>query len=113
MARYDRSITGQQVIKHIVMWRLKDFAHGNDKATNARLIKEKLEALDGKIAGMVKMEVGIDYVQTETSSDVVLYSEFESHEALAAYQAHPEHKALMPFVLEARSERRVVDYETE
>lgn len=100
------------MIKHIVMWRLKDSAHGNSKATNARLIKERLEALDGKVPGILKMEVGIDLSHSETSSDVVLYSEFESREALDAYQAHPEHKALMPFVMEARTERRVVDYES-
>lgn len=100
------------MIKHIVVWRLKESAHGNDKATNARLIKEKLEALNGKIPGLLKMEVGIDHSCSETSGDVVLYSEFESRAALDAYQAHPEHKAIMPFVMEARSERRVVDYET-
>ncbi len=34
------------MVKHIVMWKLKDEAHGNDKATNAKMIKESLEALD-------------------------------------------------------------------
>ena len=29
------------MVKHIVMLRLKDSAHGNDKSTNARLIKQK------------------------------------------------------------------------
>jgi len=100
------------MIKHIVMWRLKDSAHGNDKATNARLIKQMLEALRGKIPGMLKIEVGIDYSATDQSADVVLYSEFESRAALDAYQVHPEHKAVMPFIGEARSERRLVDYET-
>ncbi len=99
------------MIKHIVMWRLKESAHGNDKATNARIIKEKLESLSGKIPGMISLEVGIDFSATESSSGVVLYSEFESREALEAYQSHPEHKAVMPFIMEARSERRVVDYE--
>jgi len=99
------------LIKHIVMWRLKESAHGNDKATNARLIKEKLEALNGKIPGLLTLEVGIDFVGSDDSADIVLYSEFESREALDNYQAHPEHKAVVPFVGEARSERRVVDYE--
>ena len=99
------------MIKHIVMWRLKESAHGNDKKTNARLIKEKLEALDGKIPGMLKIEVGLDYSGTEMSGDVVLYSEFASKESLEEYQAHPAHKAVMPFILEARTERRVADYE--
>lgn len=99
------------MIKHIVVWRLKDSAHGNNKMVNARLIKQMLEGLNGKIPGLLKMEVGIDFSKTDTSGDVVLYSEFTSREALAGYQAHPEHKAVMPFILEARSERRMVDYE--
>lgn len=99
------------MIKHIVFWKLKDSAHGNDKATNAKLIKEKLEALQGKIEGLIKIEVGIDFLGSPESSDVVLYSEFESKDALDFYQTHPEHKALLPFIGEARCERRVVDYE--
>lgn len=99
------------MIKHIVVWRLKDDAHGNTKMQNAMIIKSKLEALAGKIPGIIKMEVGIDISGTEESGDIVLYSEFESKEALDNYQAHPEHKAVMPFVKEARSERRLVDYE--
>ena len=99
------------MIKHIVVWRLKDSAHGNDKATNAKLIKEKLEALNGRTPGMLKMEIGIDFAATKNSADLVLYAEFESRESLDAYQNHPDHKALMPFIMEARSERRLVDYE--
>lgn len=99
------------MIKHIVVWRLKESAHGNDRATNARLIKEKLESLRGKISGLIAIEVGIDFARTESSDDIVLYSEFVSRAALDEYQSHPEHKAIMPFILEARQERRMVDYE--
>jgi hypothetical protein len=99
------------MIKHIVFWRLKDTAHGNDKATNVRILKDKLEAMRGKIPGMLTLEVGIDFGGSEASSDVALVSEFTNREALTAYQAHPEHVAILPFVSEARTERRVVDFE--
>jgi hypothetical protein len=99
------------MVKHIVFWKLKENANGNTKAENALLIKEKLEALNGRIKGVLKIEVGIDFSKTESSSDVVLYSEFASREDLDNYQGHPEHKALLPFITEARSERIVVDYE--
>lgn len=99
------------MIKHIVFWRLLPSANGNDRATNARTIKERLEALNGKMPGMSKLEVGIDFSKSSESADLALYSEFESPEALSAYLAHPDHKAIVPFILEARSERRVVDYE--
>lgn len=100
------------MIKHIVFWRLKDSAHGNDRATNARLIKEQLEALRGRIPGLLKIEVGFDFVRADTSSDLALYSEMESRAALEAYQAHPLHQAVAGFIKEAVSERRAVDYET-
>jgi hypothetical protein len=65
------------MVKHIVMLRLKDSAHGNDKLTNARLIKQKLEALRGQIPGVLVLEVGLDWSATEQSADLVIYSEFE------------------------------------
>ena len=99
------------MVKHIVLWRLKPEAHGRPAVENARAIKKKLEALRGRIPGMLTIEVGLDFSHTENSCDVALYSEFESHAALDAYQAHPEHKAVMPFILEARSQRHLVDYE--
>ena len=98
------------MIKHIVMWKLKDSAHGNDRTTNARMVKEKLEALRGKIPGLLAIEVGVDFSASANSADVVLYSEFASRDALALYQAHPLHRAIVQFVAEAASERRVVDY---
>ena len=99
------------MIKHLVFWRLKDHAHGNDRATNARLIKQKLESLRGRIPGLLSIEVGIDFVAGDASSHLALVSEFASKEALAGYQVHPEHKAIVAFVAEAAAERRMVDYE--
>jgi hypothetical protein len=99
------------VVKHIVFWRLKPEAHWRPAAENALAIKEKLEGLLGRIPGMLKIEVGLDFSRTDASCDLALYSEFESRAALDAYQAHPDHKAVMPFIAEARSERRVVDYD--
>jgi quinol monooxygenase YgiN len=99
------------MVKHIVFWKLKDEANGMSKAENAAGIKQKLEDLNGKIEGCIKLEVGFDFLHSSESADVVLYSEFESKEALDFYANHPLHKAVMPFIAEARSERRVVDYE--
>jgi quinol monooxygenase YgiN len=99
------------MVKHIVFWKLKDEANGMSKAENAKAIKQKLEDLNGKIEGCIKLEVGFDFLNSVESVDVVLYSEFESKEALDFYANHPLHKAVMPFIAEARSERRVVDYE--
>jgi len=99
------------VIKHIVMWRLKDQAQGNSRSANAELVKEKLEALAGRVPGLLAIEAGLDLGATEASADVVLYSEFESWAALDAYQGHPEHEAVKAFIGEVTEQRWVVDYE--
>ncbi|MBT7953060.1 MAG: Dabb family protein [Gammaproteobacteria bacterium] len=98
------------MIKHIVMWKLKEQAEGNDKQTNALLMKEKLEAIADIVPGMIKLEVGIDLGLDAAGFDVVLYSEFADESALAAYQAHPEHKAVFPFISAVRDARNAVDY---
>jgi len=99
------------MIKHIVMWKLKESANGLDRAGNARAIKEKLEGLRGRIPGLLELEVGIDFSAGEGSCDVVLCAALASRQALKDYQAHPEHQAILPFVREAAAERRLVDYE--
>ncbi len=98
------------MVKHIVMWRLKPEAHGNSAEENALLIRQKLEALRGRIEGMLAIEVGLDFSRSDRSADIVLYSEFTDHQALAAYQTHPEHEAVKPFIVAAVSERLLADY---
>ena len=99
------------MIKHIVMWKLLEQAEGNSKVENARLAKVRLEALNGKVPGLLKLEVGMDFSCSDSSFDLILYSEFEDRAALERYQQHPEHQAVFPFMKAIRSERAVVDYE--
>jgi hypothetical protein len=98
------------MIKHIVMWRLKEFANGVNKEENARKLKSHLESLKSKIKEIKHIEVGINIKSSDAASDVVLYSEFDSMDDLEAYQRHPEHMKVVDFVNEVRLERRVVDY---
>ena len=95
------------MVKHIVMWKLKN---NLDKENTAVEIKNKLEGLQGRIDGLLHIEVGIDFSQTDASADVMLYSEFADAEALSAYQTHPEHVAIAGFVKSVAAERRLVDY---
>ena len=99
------------MIKHIVMWKLKTQANGIFKKENMALMKERLEALNGKIPGMIRLEVGSDFSAGRDSYDIVLYSEFETRNDLTSYLNHPEHKKIMPFVAEVREDRKSVDYE--
>lgn len=99
------------MIKHIVMWQLKDHAEGADKATNAIKMKALLNACADIVPGILKLEVAIAQPGLEATYDVVLYSEFESVAALDAYQNHPQHLALKPFVGAVRLARQCMDYE--
>jgi hypothetical protein len=98
------------LIKHIVFWRLNESAYGNDKQTNAKILKEKLLAMQGKVDSLLKVEVGFDFSNEKDSCDVTLYSEFTSKEALYQYQIHPDHEEIKKWLSEVRYERRVVDY---
>jgi hypothetical protein len=99
------------MIKHIVTWKLKEEADGFTKEQNAQRIKQKLEALAGKIPEIKAIEVGINFNEAEAAYDVALYSAFESREALDTYQKHPEHVKAASLVGSVQCERVVVDYE--
>jgi hypothetical protein len=99
------------MIKHIILWRLKDFAEGSTKQDNAMKVKSMLEDMRGKIPGLIKLEVGLNFEGSDTASDISLYTEFESREALDGYQSHPVHMKVKEFIPLVRTERRVVDYE--
>jgi hypothetical protein len=99
------------MIKHIVMWRLKDFANGANKGENAKGLKSLLESLKSKISEIKHIEVGININPSDAAFDVVLYSEFDNLSGLEAYQRHPEHLKVVTFINEIRLERGVVDYE--
>lgn len=100
------------MIKHIVMWKLKDEAAGSGKAKNAELIRSKLEDLKRKIPELLEVEVGICMLENNdpSISDVVLCSSFRSETDLKTYAKHPAHLEVVEFIKKVVSERRVVDY---
>lgn len=101
------------MIRHIVMWKLKDHAEGAGKEQNARRMKAELEALQEKIPQILRIEVGINILPSDASYDVALLSEFASEQDLDTYQKHPDHLKVADFVGKVRAARAVVDYKTE
>ena len=93
------------MVTHIVFWALKDEAEGHDKRENA----EHIEALVGVVPGLIKAEVGIN--ENGGKYDAALFSQFESWDALHAYDSHPEHLKVRAFVKAVRLERESVDFE--
>ncbi len=98
------------MVKHIVMWKLKESAEGFTKAENAKRMKNWLEDLKSAIQEIKKLEVGINFNPSDVAYDIVLYSEFESKKALQIYQDHPDHIGFKNKINNIRTERAVVDY---
>ena len=94
------------MVKHIVMWTLKE--KNQDKALE---IKKGLEGLKEKLSYIKFIEVGINFNTTDSAYDIVLNSDFETKEDLEKYQVSEEHLKVAAKVREAVSKRAVVDYE--
>jgi len=99
------------MVKHLVFWRLHETAEGKTKAENAKQIKVLVEGLKGVISEIYSIEVGLNFTESDAAFDVALYSEFETNDALKAYQQHPEHVKVAGFIKKVTCVRCVVDYE--
>lgn len=100
------------MLKHIVMWKIKEPHEGTDKGEIMDRIKEELEGLKSSIPEIKTMEVGRNSNELPTSFDVALYSEFDSMEDLETYKEHPEHLKVAQFIRQVAADAVVVDYET-
>ena len=93
------------MVNHIVMYTLKE---GVDKTAAVEKIASLLEPLVGKIPGLLWMEINETF---QGGMDYVLYSEFESREALVAYAEHPLHLAAKDQFFDMIATRVACDYE--
>lgn len=98
------------VIKHIVMWNVSGDDAGA-RARNIAVLKAEFESLRGRVPGLLHLEVGVDESRIDYACDVVLYTEFASREALAAYAQNPEHLRVRRTLGDMRIARHQVDYE--
>lgn len=101
----------EKMIKHIVCWKLLNRTRPLEDNEDALAIKAALENLRGNVPGLLHLELGFDFSGKESAGDIVLYSEFESREALRGYQDHPSHVAVGKIVRPRTCERRMIDYE--
>jgi len=94
------------MIKHIVLWKLKE-----PKQRNAAAARAALETCRNAVPGILRYEVGDDIGVDAGPWDIALYSEFADRESLAAYQASPAHEAVKAVLGPIRESRAAVDYE--
>lgn len=82
------------MVKHIILWTLKDGLSEEEKATIKASIKEGLESLLGVVPGLVDIKVQIDGRLASSNADIMLDCTLESEEALKGYAVHPAHVAV-------------------
>ena len=98
------------MIKHIVMWNVRGDSAA-ERHRNLAQLRAAFESLRGRVPGLTHLEIGVDESRVDYACDVVLYSEFESRDALAAYASHPEPLRVKRELGEMRIARHQVDYE--
>ncbi len=99
------------MVKHIVMWKLKDEHKGTDKNKLAEELKLKLMALKNSISEIIHIQVGINAIHFDKNADVILICDFNNFDDLAKYAIHPEHAKVGAFVKQIVVDRLAVDYE--
>ncbi len=99
------------MVKHIILWKLKESLSPEEKTSVKKNMKEQLEALAGKVPGLTEIIVRTDPLAS-SNAEVMLDSTLESEEALKGYQTHPEHvKVADTYVRPYTEVRMCMDYE--
>lgn len=81
------------MVKHIILWKLREDIPAEELASVKQGIKEGLEGLVGQVPGLLDVHVHTNGLPTSTV-DVMLDSTLESFEALKGYAVHPAHVAV-------------------
>ncbi len=99
------------MVKHVILWQLKEEYTGDEKRRIAEDIKQGLEGLAGQIEGLISIKVNIDPMPT-SNADVMLDSSFADFDALKGYAVHPLHVAVADGTVRPFTAARVcMDYE--
>lgn len=82
------------MVKHIILWTLKDSLSEEEKIQIKKSIKDGLESLQGVVPGLTDIKVQIDGRLSSSNADLMLECTLESEEALKGYAVHPAHVAI-------------------
>ncbi len=99
------------MVKHIILWQLKDELSEDEKIKVKADIKAGLEGLAGQIPGLINIKVQIEGLAS-SNADLMLDSSFEDEESLKGYAVHPAHVAVADGKVRPFTKTRVcLDYE--
>lgn len=82
------------MVRHVILWKLRDELTPSEKNTVKQGIKQGLEGLLGQVPGLLQITVHIDGRLDSSNADVMLDCLLESPEALKGYAQHPAHLAV-------------------
>lgn len=78
------------MVKHVILWQLKEEVQGEEKDAVKAGIKNGLEGLAGQIPGLLDIKVQTEGLAS-SNADVMLDSTFVDEAALKTYASHPAH----------------------
>lgn len=94
------------MIKHIVCFKLKD-----GSAEECNKAAEILRSMEGNVPQLRGIEVGVDFLHSPRSYDVILQVVLEDADALEAYQQDPYHCSVVKKHMHTVAETSVaIDY---
>ena len=98
------------MVKHIILWQLKDELSADEKIKVKADIKKGLEGLAGQIPGLIRISVQTECLES-SNADLMLDSVFEDEDSLKGYAVHPAHVAVADGVVRPNAKTRVcMDY---
>lgn len=97
------------MVQHIVMWNFLDSLSQEEKEAAGRKMKELLEPIGALVKGAIQIRVIVNELDS-SNRDVALVSQFETVEALQAYQVHPAHVEAGKFVRSVTCNRSCMDF---
>ena len=98
------------MIRHIVMFKLKEFSTESEKLSAANDVKNRLDKLPAKIDVIRRCKTGIDVRKLEWSYDIVLELDFNTMDDLDAYTIHPAHQEFIAFNKEYSVAKACIDF---
>lgn len=98
------------MVKHIVMFKLKETLSQEDKNSVMLEFKKAIEALPETITFIRHIFVGSNTNSAE-KWDICLESEFDSLDDVKRYAVHPDHVAAGSILKDAKEDRACVDFE--
>ena len=99
------------MVRHIVMFKLKEFPGESEKMTAAMEVIKQLDVLPSKISVIRKYEAGIDVRGFSWSFDIVLTMDFDTMADLDTYTIHPSHQEFIAFNKDYSINKVCIDYE--